>query len=140
MRSGTSNCHVRISTEPIASPMVSRPNVLLAFNEPSLRKFLPTVRPGGLVLYNAAECPPDCRRNDVTTIAAPFTRIADELGDARAGNMVTLGTFLAAAHVPFEPLVVEVLRRLVHNQRWLEIDLAAVAWGREAGDQSWNWK
>src|SRR6202007_471320 len=45
MRSGTSNCHVRVATRPIASPVVSRPNVLLALNEPSLRKFLPTVEP-----------------------------------------------------------------------------------------------
>ena len=43
MRSGTSNCHVRLSTRPIDSPLVSRPNVLLALNEPSLRKFLATV-------------------------------------------------------------------------------------------------
>ena len=54
MRSGTSNCHVRLSSEPIDSPLVSRPNVLLALNEPSLRKFLPAVEPGGLVLYNAS--------------------------------------------------------------------------------------
>ena len=27
MRSGTSNCHVRLSNEPISSPLVSRPNV-----------------------------------------------------------------------------------------------------------------
>ena len=41
MRSGTSNCHVRLANHAIDSPLVSRPNVLLALNEPSLRKFLP---------------------------------------------------------------------------------------------------
>ena len=135
MRSGTSNCHVRIATRPIASPLVSRPNVLLALNEPSLRKFLPTVEPRGLVIYNGAECPADCVRADITLIAAPFTQLADELGSARAGNIAMLGALLEAAHVPFEPRVPDVLRKLVRSQKWLEIDLAALARGRQAAKQ-----
>jgi 2-oxoisovalerate ferredoxin oxidoreductase beta subunit len=132
MRSGTSNCHVRIASRAIASPLISRPNVLLAFNEPSLRKFLPTVEPHGLVLYNGAACPEDCRREDVDLVAAPFTHLADELGGAKATNMVILGALLERARVPFEDEVIEVLRRLVHSQRWLEIDLAALTRGRQA--------
>jgi 2-oxoisovalerate ferredoxin oxidoreductase beta subunit len=132
MRSGTSNCHVRIATRPIASPLVSRPNVLLALNEPSLRKFLPTVEPEGLVFYNGAGWPEDCRRPDVHLLAAPFTQWADELGGARAANMVMLGALLERARVPFEAQVTEVLRRLVPSPKWLEIDLAAVARGRQA--------
>src|SRR6185295_20352909 len=62
MRSGTSNCQVRLSTRPIDSPLVSRPNVLLALNEPSLRKFLPALEAGGIVLYNASSLPEDCAR------------------------------------------------------------------------------
>jgi 2-oxoisovalerate ferredoxin oxidoreductase beta subunit len=143
MRSGTSNCHVRISHRSIASPLISRPNVLVALNEPSLRKFLPTVETHGLVLYNGETCPEDCRRPDVDLVAAPFTHFADELGGAKATNMVVLGALLERAHVPFEHEVVEVLRRLVRSQKWLEIDLAALARGRqavedyaEAGDES----
>ena len=137
MRSGTSNCHVRIASEAIASPLVSRPNVLFAMNEPSLRKFMPSVQPNGLVLYNAETSPPDCGRSDVTIISAPFTQLADQLGDARAGNMAILGAFLAAANVPFEGKIGEVLRRLVQKQRWLELDLAALAWGRESCGELW---
>jgi len=135
MRSGTSNCHVRIAAKPIASPLVARPNVLLALNEPSLRKFLPAVEPQGLVLYNGTACPPDCVRPDVTVIAAPFTEMADALGGARAGNVAMLGALLEAAHVPFDRQVPGVLRRLVRSQKWLDIDLAALARGREAARQ-----
>jgi 2-oxoisovalerate ferredoxin oxidoreductase beta subunit len=135
MRSGTSNCHVRVATRPIASPLVARPNVLLALNEPSLRKFLPTVEPGGLVLYNGEACPSDCVRADVTVIAAPFTQFADELGGAKAGNIAMLGALLEASHLPFADEIPVVLRRLVHNSKWLEIDLAALARGRQAAIQ-----
>jgi Pyruvate/2-oxoacid:ferredoxin oxidoreductase gamma subunit len=133
MRSGTSHCDVRIAGRPIASPMASRPNVLLAMNEPSLRKFLPTVEPEGLVLFNGAACPEDCRRADVTVVAAPFTAIADELGGAKVTNMVMLGALLESAKVPFEREVADVWSRLVLNPRWLEIDLAALALGRKGG-------
>ena len=132
MRSGTSHCHVRISGRPIASPLISRPNILLALNEPSLRKFLPAVEPDGLVLYNGTEFPEDCRRADLRSLALPFTRLADELGAARAGNIVMLGGLIEAAHLPFEHEVAAALRRLVKSPRWLEIDLAALARGQEA--------
>ena len=132
MRSGTSNCHVRIATRAIASPLVSRPNVLLALNEPSLRKFLPAVEPHGIVLYNGASCPADCVRADVTVIAAPFTQMADELGGSRAGNIAMLGALLEASSLPFEEQVPSALRRLVRSPKWLEIDLAALARGRQA--------
>jgi 2-oxoisovalerate ferredoxin oxidoreductase beta subunit len=135
MRSGTSNCHVRIATRPIASPLVSRPNVLLAMNEPSLRKFLPAVEPHGTVIYNGAACPPDCIRDDITLIAAPFAEIADALGGSRAANIAMLGALLEAASLPFESRIPAVLRRLVRSPKWLEIDLAALARGREAAKQ-----
>jgi 2-oxoisovalerate ferredoxin oxidoreductase beta subunit len=77
MRSGTSNCHVRLASHPIDSPLVSRPNVLLALNEPSLRKFLASVEPGGTVLYNGDAFPEDCIRADVRAVALPFTAMAD---------------------------------------------------------------
>jgi 2-oxoisovalerate ferredoxin oxidoreductase beta subunit len=132
MRSGTSHCHVRISGRPIASPLISRPNVLVAMNEPSLRKFLPAVEPGGLVLYNGAACPGDCRRDGVRVMAAPFTEFADALGGAKATNMVMLGALVESGHLPFDSEVSDVLRKRVRNQRWLEIDFAALARGREA--------
>src|SRR5208337_4795905 len=79
MRSGTSNCHVRLSSEPIDSPLVARPQLLVAMNEPSLRKFDRSVRPGGWIIYNGDTFPPDCERKDVHVLALPFAHLADEL-------------------------------------------------------------
>jgi Pyruvate/2-oxoacid:ferredoxin oxidoreductase gamma subunit len=131
MRSGTSNCHVRIGSAPIDSPIVNRPNVLLALNEPSLRKFLPTVEPGGIILYNAPEFPEDCARADVRAIAMPVTALADGLGAAKAANIVMLGALLEAAHPIEEQYVVGALRGKVKSQRWFDIDMAALQLGRQ---------
>ena len=130
MRSGTSNCHVRLASHAIDSPLVSRPNVLLALNEPSLRKFLPAVEEGGIVLYNGSEIPADCMRRDVRTVALPFTQLADELGATKVGNIVMLGALLEATGMLEQDRVVAALKRLV-SPRFFELDLAALARGRE---------
>jgi len=130
MRSGTSNCHVRISARPIDSPLVSRPNVLLALNEPSLRKFLPGVESGGTVLYDGDSLPEGCSRSDVRMVALPFTRFADELGSAKVANMVVLGALLEATGLLDQERVVGALRHLIKNRRLFEMDLAALARGR----------
>jgi 2-oxoisovalerate ferredoxin oxidoreductase beta subunit len=132
MRSGTSNCHVRISSGPIDSPLVSRPNVLLALNEPSLRKFLPDVEAGGLVLYNGAALPEGCGRRDVQTIARPFTDIADQLGASKVANIVLLGAFLEASAALEADRIAAALRRIVKSDRWYQLDLEALEKGRDA--------
>ncbi len=131
MRSGTSNCHVRLASGPIDSPLVSRPNALLALNEPSLDKFLTSVEAGGWVLYNGAALPDGCARADVHTISENFTQLADELGDSRAGNMVMLGALLEATGMLSGDSIRTALERLVKSQRWLEIDRQALGRGRE---------
>jgi Pyruvate/2-oxoacid:ferredoxin oxidoreductase gamma subunit len=131
MRSGTSNCHVRIASEPIDSPLVAAPNFLVAMNEPSLRKFDRSVRAGGWVIYNGESFPQDCVRDDVHVVALPFTQIANELGDARACNMVMLGMLLEATGVLPEVCIDAALRRLVKHAKWVELDERALARGRE---------
>jgi 2-oxoisovalerate ferredoxin oxidoreductase beta subunit len=131
MRSGTSNCQVRVSHLPVDSPLVSRPNVLLAMNEPSLCKFLPTVEESGIVFYNGAEIPPDCTRADVQIVALPFTELADALGSSKVANMVMLGALLEATAMLENDRVVAALKRLVKNPRFFDLDIAALARGRD---------
>lgn len=131
MRSGTSNCHVRLCNQPIDSPLVSKPNVLLAMNEPSLHKFLPTVEPGGIVLYNGEVIPEGCARDDVRLVALPFTRIADEMGVAKAANIVVLGALMEATDLVETGPATAALRKLVKSQKWFDIDVQAMERGRE---------
>lgn len=132
MRSGTSNCHVRLATKPVDSPLVTQSNVLIALNEPSLEKFLPLVEPGGLVLYNGEAIPEEARRADVTMHALPFFEIADEVGTAKAGNVVVLGALLEALPLLPAATVDRALARVVKGEKWLEIDRRALERGRQA--------
>ena len=96
-----------------------------------MRKFLPAVTPQGLVLYNGAVVPEGCERLDVRLLALPFSKMADEAGDPRAANIAMLGALREAGNIPLEHEIADVLRRVVRSPRWLEIDLAALARGRE---------
>lgn len=131
MRSGTSNCHVRVSQEPIDSPLVTVPNFLVAMNEPSLRKFDLSVKPGGWVIYNGDEFPADCEREDVNVLAVNFTKAADELGDPRAANMVMLGVLLEISDGLPHASIDAALRALVKSEKWYQLDERALARGRE---------
>jgi len=136
MRSGTSNCHVRLSKRPIDSPLVTVPNILVAMNEPSLRKFDLSVKPGGWVIYNGDEFPSDCERKDVNVLALNFTRAADELGDTRAANMVMLGALLEITGALPQASIDAALRTLVKNPRWYQLDERALAKGRQLYKES----
>ena len=57
MRGGTANCSVCISDDPICSPLVINPNVLIAMNLPSLDKFINDVQPGGIVIVDSTLVP-----------------------------------------------------------------------------------
>ena len=131
MRSGTSNCHVRLSRHTIDSPLVTSPDVLIAMNEPSLRKFVASVKPGGLILYNGNSLPEDCARADVHELSVPFTHVADEIGDARITNMVMLGALLEITHGLPRASIDSALRRLVKSARWLALDHRALDRGSE---------
>ena len=132
MRSGTSHCHVRLSTSLVDSPLVARPNLLIAMNEPSLRKFIGTVQAGGHVIYNGPALPDGLVPENVSVIAQPFSALADGLGDTRVTNMVMLGALLEATGLLEEEWIDGALRRHVKSERWLKLDLEAIACGRQA--------
>ena len=91
MRGGTANCSVVINDFIIGSPIVqSNIDVLCALNKPSLAKFLPKVKPGGLVIVNASIVKDKIERDDVKVVEIDATNIAVRLGNIKVQNMVLL--------------------------------------------------
>ncbi len=131
MRSGTSNCHVRVASSPIDSPLVTHPDVLVAMNEPSLRKFYASVRPGGWILYNGSLPPGEYAREEIHVMACDFTREGDALGDTRAANMVMLGALLEIAEGLPQASIDAALRRCVSSNKWVQLDERAIERGRQ---------
>jgi 2-oxoglutarate ferredoxin oxidoreductase subunit gamma len=94
MRGGTANCSVVISTDPVASPIVANPDVVIIMNEPSLARFELAVKPGGLLFYNKTLIKSQPKRTDIAIIPIEANAIAEEIGQARTANMVMLGALI----------------------------------------------
>ncbi|MGB9838993.1 2-oxoacid:acceptor oxidoreductase family protein [Thermovenabulum sp.] len=91
MRGGTANCMVVISDRRIPSPIISSPDVLVAMNKPSMEKFMPFVKKGGLAVLNMDLIDKALEKDGVETIKINAIKIADEIGNIKAANMVALG-------------------------------------------------
>lgn len=91
MRGGTANCSVVVSDEEIASPLVPHPSVGVMMNKPSLIKFEPKLRKGGILLYNSSLIDIEPSRKDLRCIPVPANEMAEQEGSARSANMVMLG-------------------------------------------------
>jgi len=95
MRGGTANCTVIISDEEIGSPIVRNPQAVIAMNLPSLDKYEPLVKPGGVLVVNSSIVTRACKRTDIRVVEVPANEVAEELGNMRLSNMVLLGALLS---------------------------------------------
>ena len=95
MRGGTAYCTVVISDRPIGSPIIRNPRHLVAMNRPSLEKFAPVIKPGGVILVNSTLISIPAGRDDVDELRVPVNDIAIEAGSVRAANIVALAAFAA---------------------------------------------
>jgi 2-oxoglutarate ferredoxin oxidoreductase subunit gamma len=103
-------------------------------NLPSLDKFEPDVRPGGLLLINTSLIVRKSTRDDVTIIDVPANEIANELGNPRGANMVALGAYLGATNAVSVEGIVDVIRQtFAAKPGVIEINITALNRGHEIG-------
>jgi 2-oxoglutarate ferredoxin oxidoreductase subunit gamma len=136
MRGGTANCTVVISDEPIGSPVVARPASAIVMNLPSLDRYEPLVKPGGLLIVNASLIDREAARADVDVVAIPADDVAAELGDPRLTNMVLVGALLARVPVLTLEHVATTLEGVLpeRHRRLLPANRAALQRGAELAE------
>ena len=130
MRSGSANCSVCLSHERIGSPLITAPDVLVAMNEISLRKFAANVVNGGTILYNRDSLPPDFSAPQANVICIPASEIADKIGSAKVMNVVMMGAILEATEcLPFDTAE-SVLNKTVKRKEFMDMNRKALAAGQ----------
>jgi 2-oxoisovalerate ferredoxin oxidoreductase beta subunit len=134
MRSGSAHCHVTLSHERIGSPLISHPEVLVAMNEISLRKFGPQVAHGGTIFYNRDHVPEDVSIDHARIVCLPASEIADQIGSAKVANVVMLGAILEETECLTPETAMRVIEDTVRNPKLLELDRKALLAGRDFVD------
>lgn len=99
MRGGTAHCIVIISDDEIGSPIIRQPSICIVMNPPSMDKYEPLVKPGGLLVVNSTLVRNRSKRDDIQAIYVPANEIASEVGNVRMANVVLLGAMLATRPV-----------------------------------------
>ena len=94
MRGGTASCSVIISDEPVGSPIVSEPDILVAMNLPSLDRFESSVVPGGIIFADSTLIERKINRDDVTAYYVPATKLASDNKTPTLANMILMGKIL----------------------------------------------
>jgi 2-oxoisovalerate ferredoxin oxidoreductase beta subunit len=133
-RGGTSYADVQIASGEVLNPSAPAPDVLVAFNAPSLAKFAPTVPAGGLIFYDSTVIPsPRSLPPDRRIVPVPMTRLASELGRPVVKNMVALGALQAWCPVVSDERMLATIRSLLKDKpSALSVNEAAFAAGRNA--------
>ena len=117
MRGGTASCSVIVSDEPVGSPIVSTPDVLIAMNLPSLDKYENTVAKGGIIIMDSSLIERRVLRDDVTVYAVPATQLASDNGMPTLANMILVGQLLKALDDFSEESVTAALKKVISAKR-----------------------
>ncbi|NIS82814.1 MAG: 2-oxoacid:ferredoxin oxidoreductase subunit gamma [Anaerolineales bacterium] len=99
MRGGTAHCTVILSDDEIGSPVVRNPTAAIVMNIPSLEKYEPLIKEGGVLIVNTSLVDRNPGREDITTVLVSASEIAEDLGDGRLANLVMVGALLECLNV-----------------------------------------
>jgi len=131
MRGGTANSTVIVSDEMIGSPIMGNPDILIAMNEASLKRFQPKIKSGGVLIFDSSLISSPEIRGDIHVIHIPATEIAASIAESeapnknpvltatrvRSANMVMFGALLAKTGIVKVETAIHALERLTSSKR-----------------------
>ena len=132
MRGGTANCSVILSDDPVGSPIITEPDVLIAMNLPSLQKYVNAVVPGGQIYLDSTLIAEKVDRTDVDVFYIPATQMAKDEGITTLANMIIVGSLLENnPELSFEGAA-ETVQKLVPAKKaaLVELNLKALELGK----------
>ena len=136
MRGGTAYCTVVIADRPIGSPIIKNPLHLVAMNGPSLEKFSPVVKPGGIIFVNSSLITFGANRDDVDELRVEVVDIAKSLGSVKAANIVALAAFVTRSNiVPMQTLKSCVKEEFRTKPKLIPLNMDAVDAGQKAAQR-----
>lgn len=114
MRGGTANCHVKISSKPISSPVLNKVYTLIAMNEPSLKKFEDLVIEGGVIISDTSIINNiDNKIEGIEYIGIPATKIASDMGNKAFANIILLGKLIKKTALVSKENIVDAFKEVL---------------------------
>ena len=131
MRGGTASCSVIVSDTPVGSPIVEKPNILIAMNKPSLEKYINDTEEGGYIIYDSSLIDSNATKEGVTTFGIPATKMASDNGLNGLANIIIIGKVIKETKLFTLEQIKNSLSQMVpkNRQELLEKNIKAIELG-----------
>ena len=131
-RGGTANVTVIVSDEKISSPILSTFDIAIILNQPSLEKFEPKVKPGGILIYDGYGIINPPTRKDITVYRINAMDKAAEMKNGKVFNIIVLGGFLEIVPVVSDKGVEKALYKTLpeRHHKLIPLNMEAIQAGR----------
>ncbi|MBO5314566.1 MAG: 2-oxoacid:acceptor oxidoreductase family protein [Prevotella sp.] len=132
-RGGTANVTVIVSDERISSPILSRFDIAIVLNQPSLDKFEPRIKPGGVLIYDGYGVINPPTREDITVYRIDAMDKAAEMKNGKVFNMIVLGGLLKVCPVVSDKGVEKALYKTLpeRHHALIPLNMEAIKTGKE---------
>ena len=135
MRGGTANCGVTVSDEEIGSPIITNDaDIAIVMNLPSLIKFEKDVKPGGKIFINSSLIEKKVERTDIEVYYIDANKIAADIGNIKAANLVMLGAVLKRTPIVDIESILEAFKKVFgpSKERFIPQNREALVKGGES--------
>lgn len=117
MRGGAANCHVIISDNKIASPIILKPDIAIIMSEPALNKFEGQVKSGGTIICDSHIVKRKPSRDDLNIIEIPATEIAEAINSSKFANVVMIGVMMNILGLPSMEAMLQAIKKLLPKEK-----------------------
>ena len=136
-RGGTANCTVVFADDYVASPVAENPDVLCALNQPSVDRFLPLIKTGGLMIINTSLATSGETRDDIRVLPIEADKLATDLGSSKVANIIIAGAFIGyTGTLSIEILEKVLLEKSASKPQYIELNRKALQLGYEIGSKN----
>lgn len=131
MRGGTVNCEIVASETEVSSVNKKETDFIIALNQLSFDRFLPKLKKGGWIIANSSLVKEIKSRLDVNYLFAPITNLANDLGELRIANIISLGMLAKVSKLTSVETLHKALDVVLpeHRKYLLELNLKALELG-----------
>lgn len=132
-RGGTANVTVIVSDERISSPILSKYDIAIVLNQPSLDKFESKVKSGGILIYDGFGIINPPTRKDISVYRIDAMDKAAELKNSKVFNMIVLGGLLKVCNVVSDNGVEKALYKTLpeRHHALIPLNMQAIREGKE---------
>lgn len=116
-RGGTSNCHVVVSDEPVGSPYIASPNLVIAMSKQAFDKYEELIAKDGIMIYDSNAVISEPSRKDIKYYKIPATQMAVEFGFPKLANVIFLGKLLGITGLVKQKYIIEALEEFLPEEK-----------------------